>query len=56
MVAFYHQEQDTPEVLTIEPLQNVLKLSLEWIRNGGQVSIPAGSDSRAAQNYRVGSV
>jgi Zn-dependent M28 family amino/carboxypeptidase len=36
MVAFYHQKRDTPEVLTIEPLQNVLKLTLEWVRNGGE--------------------
>lgn len=36
MVAFYHQERDTPEVLTIEPLLNVLKLTFEWIRNGGE--------------------
>lgn len=35
MAAFYHQEWDTPEVLTLEPLLNVLKLTLEWIRNGG---------------------
>lgn len=35
MVAFYHQKSDRPEVLTIEPLLNVLKLSLEWIRCGG---------------------
>ncbi len=35
MVAFYHQERDTPEVLTIEPLLNVLKLTLEWVRRGG---------------------
>jgi len=35
MVAFYHQKMDTPEVLTIEPLLNVLKLTFEWIRNGG---------------------
>jgi Peptidase family M28 len=33
--AFYHQDRDTPEVLTIEPLLNVLKLTLEWIRNAG---------------------
>lgn len=32
-VAFYHQRWDTPEKLTIEPLFNVLKLSLEWVRN-----------------------
>ena len=36
MVAFYHQKWDSPEVLTTEPLLNVLKLSFEWIRNGGE--------------------
>jgi hypothetical protein len=36
IVAFYHQKRDVPEVLTIEPLLNVLKLSLEWVRNGGE--------------------
>jgi hypothetical protein len=36
MVAFYHQKRDTPEVLTIEPLLNVLKLTLEWVRTGGE--------------------
>jgi len=36
MVDFYHQKRDTPEVLTIEPLFNVLKLTLEWIRCGGE--------------------
>ncbi len=36
LVAFYHQKSDTPAVLTIEPLLNVLKLSLEWIRCGGE--------------------
>jgi hypothetical protein len=35
-VAFYHQDRDTPEVLTIEPLLNVLKLTFEWIRNAGE--------------------
>jgi hypothetical protein len=35
-VAFYHQKRDGPEVLTMEPLLNVLKLTLEWIRNGGE--------------------
>ncbi len=34
--AFYHQDRDTPEVLTIEPLLNVLKLTFEWIRLGGE--------------------
>jgi hypothetical protein len=37
-VAFYHQDRDTPEVLTIEPLLNVLKLTFEWIRSGGEGS------------------
>jgi hypothetical protein len=32
MVAFYHQKWDTPEVLSIEPLLNVLKLTFEWVR------------------------
>ncbi len=36
MVAFYHQRRDTPEVLTLEPLLNVLKLTFEWIRNDGE--------------------
>jgi aminopeptidase YwaD len=36
MVAFYHQKWDKPEVLTIEPLFNVLKLTFEWIRLGGK--------------------
>jgi hypothetical protein len=35
-VAFYHQRWDTPDQLTIEPLFNVLKLSLEWVRCGGE--------------------
>lgn len=35
MAAFYHQEWDTPEILTMEPLLNVLKLTVEWIRYGG---------------------
>ena len=35
-VAFYHQKWDTPEVLTLEPLLNVLKLTLEWVCNGGE--------------------
>ena len=36
LVAFYHQRWDGPEVLTIEPLLNVLKLALQWVRNGGE--------------------
>ena len=35
-IAFYHQKWDRPEVLTIEPLLNVLKLTFEWVRNGGE--------------------
>jgi len=35
-VAFYHQKWDGPEVLTMEPLLNVLKLTFEWVRNGGE--------------------
>ncbi len=31
IVAFHHQKWDRPERLTIEPLLNVMKLSLEWI-------------------------
>lgn len=34
MVAFYHQKWDRPEVLTVEPLLNVLKLALEWVGSG----------------------
>ena len=33
MVAFYHQKWDNPDILTIEPLLNVQKLTLEWIKN-----------------------
>lgn len=36
LVAFYHQKWDTPEILTIEPLLNVLKLTFEWVRCGGE--------------------
>ena len=36
MMAFYHQKRETPEVLTIDPLFNVLKLTIEWIRKGGE--------------------
>jgi hypothetical protein len=35
-VAFYHQPSDQPEALTIEPLLNVLKLTLEWVLTGGE--------------------
>ncbi|MBN1415449.1 MAG: M28 family peptidase [Bacteroidales bacterium] len=33
MVAFYHQKWDRPEILTMEPLLNVLNLTLDWIKN-----------------------
>jgi len=36
MLAFYHQKQDRPEVLGIEPLLNVLRVSFEWVRRGGE--------------------
>ena len=36
MVKFYHQKWDNPDILTIEPLLNVLKLTFEWVRNGGE--------------------
>jgi len=36
MVAFYHQKWDNLEILTIEPLINVLKLTFEWVRKGGE--------------------
>lgn len=36
IVAFLHQTRDRPEVLAEEPLLNVLKLTLEWIRAGGE--------------------
>jgi hypothetical protein len=35
-VAFYHQKWDSPEILTIDPLLNVLKLTFEWVRNRGE--------------------
>ena len=35
-IAFYHQRWDGPQNLTIEPLLNVLKLTLEWISNNGE--------------------
>ncbi|MEA4906114.1 MAG: M28 family peptidase [Anaerolineaceae bacterium] len=35
LVAFYHQKWDTPAVLTLEPLWNVLKLTLAWIEGRG---------------------
>jgi hypothetical protein len=38
LVAFYHQKWDTPEILTIEPLLNVLKLTFEWICSNGEDS------------------
>ena len=36
MWAFYHQRHDSPDVLTIEPVLNALKLSVEWVRNCGE--------------------
>jgi hypothetical protein len=40
MIAFYHQRRDGPEILTIDPLLNVLKLTLEWVRHGEEDAIP----------------
>jgi hypothetical protein len=34
MVTFYHQERDTPDILAVEPLLNVLRLAVEWVANG----------------------
>jgi hypothetical protein len=34
--AFYHQDRDTPDVLSIEPFVNALKLTLEWIKHAGK--------------------
>ena len=31
-----YQVWDTPDVLTLEPLLNVLRLALEWVGNGGE--------------------
>jgi hypothetical protein len=36
LVAFYHQKRDSPEVLTIEPLLNVLKVNFEWVKMDGE--------------------
>ena len=36
VVAFLHQKRDRPEVLSIDPMLNVLRLATEWIRNGGE--------------------
>lgn len=33
---YYHQRWDTPDKVTIEPLINALKITLEWIRNRGE--------------------
>jgi hypothetical protein len=35
MVAFYHQKWDRPDVLTTEPVMNVMKVAIEWVRHGG---------------------
>lgn len=37
-VAFYHQRWDTPDVLAIEPMVNVLKLTFEWVCDGGSAT------------------
>lgn len=35
MVTFYHQAWDRPDILSLPPFVNALKLALEWIRYGG---------------------
>jgi hypothetical protein len=44
MVAFYHQKWDNPDILTIEPLLNVLKLSCEWVCHGGDAANDTGAE------------
>lgn len=48
-VAFYHQKCDTPEIVTIEPLLNVLKLTFEWIRLGGEAE-PCSTTERSSNH------
>ncbi len=36
MVQFYHQKWDAPDILSIEPFMNVLKIALEWVSSGGE--------------------
>ena len=36
MIAFHHQKWDDYNILTTEPLLNVLKLTFEWISNNGE--------------------
>jgi hypothetical protein len=36
-VAFYHQRKDSTDVLTLEPLLNVLRLTFEWIRSNADM-------------------
>jgi hypothetical protein len=36
LLAFYHQDRDTPEVLSLEPFVNALKLTLEWVQSGSE--------------------
>jgi hypothetical protein len=48
MVGFYHQVHDTPDVLSLEPLLNVLKLTFQWVSSGGeQVKKTADRDDAA---------
>jgi hypothetical protein len=35
-LGFYHQRRDGPQILSIEPFLNALKISLEWIRSSGE--------------------
>jgi len=45
-VAFYHQRKDTPDVLALEPLFNVLKLTFEWIRSSGDIEYQSDDERR----------
>ena len=50
IVAFYHQKWDRPEVLTKEPLINVMKLTLEWIWYGGEQDFPNQIESKMVKS------
>jgi putative aminopeptidase FrvX len=49
VVAFLHQKWDRPEVLSLEPLVNVLKLTSEWIRTGGEGAQDSPAERRACR-------
>ncbi|HDS08541.1 MAG TPA: M28 family peptidase [Bacteroides sp.] len=45
-VAFYHQKWDVPENLTLDPLCNMLRLSLEWLRAAGDYKKKSGTENQ----------